>query len=84
MVGGCVRPGAGGRGSHFDAHYWGDGVAAQIAAPDRLLFQMMLLETAGLAAADHHLQEEATENSPITEASTANGDGTAAGLTDPR
>lgn len=67
---------------HFDGATWGGALAAQTESAKKLLPELGLLEaTVVLATQDHNIQEEATENTPITEGSTANGDGTAVGLT---
>jgi hypothetical protein len=67
--------------SHFDPAVWGNAFATQLARPDQLAIEATLLvATAGLAVKDHRLQQESSEDAPITEGSTKNGDGVAVGL----
>lgn len=68
-------------GSHFDAAVWGRALTAQTQKTDQLLLAAVpLAATVALVPFDHKLQKESNEDQTITEGSTANGDGTAAGL----
>jgi hypothetical protein len=67
---------------HFDGPSWGGAFVAQTEQPGQLVPELTLLgASAATALLDQHLQQEATEDAPITEGSTANGDGVMYGLT---
>ena len=81
LLAACSSTGDGPYG-HFDGAPWANALAAQTRKPDQLLIELGLLEASiGLAPFDHDIQKEATDDTPITEGSQANGDGTAIGLT---
>jgi len=67
--------------SHFDAAVWGNAFATQLERPDQLAIEAAALAaTIVLAGEDYRLQKESTEEQPITEGSTTNGDAVAVGL----
>lgn len=82
LLAGCTTDGEQGwLGAHFAPHVWGSALVAQTQKTDQLVLELTpLLATAVLATQDHRLQEEATEDQPITQGKTDRGDATAAGL----
>jgi membrane-associated phospholipid phosphatase len=67
--------------SHFDAGVWGNAFATQLQRPDQLAIEAgLLVTTIALKGEDRQLENEATEKTPITKNSTANGDAVAVGL----
>lgn len=77
----CWAPRADTAPSHFAAATWGNAFAVQLQRPEQLALEATALATAlVLPEYDRRLNQESTENTPITEGSTANGDGVAIGL----
>jgi membrane-associated phospholipid phosphatase len=81
LFGACAADTADHWGRHLDGAVWVDALAVQTQRPELLLPALGLLEASiGLAFADHHIQEQAVEDHPITNGDTKNGDAVAVGL----
>lgn len=77
----CWAPRPANSPGYFDAKTWGNAFAVQLERPDQLaLASTALAATLVLPEYDRRLNRESADDQPLTEGSTANGDGVAIGL----